>query len=118
MIAFTFPYPPTLNHLYGQRRNGGKFIKPPGVAFKREVAEIVAHAGHKLISGPVAVFVAAHMPDKRRRDIMNLEKILSDSMTSAGVWVDDHQVHDFHIVKREIIKGGLVRVVVTELEPA
>ena len=63
----------------------------------------------------MAVFVRAFMPDKRRRDIMNLEKILSDSLTSAGVWLDDSQIDDFRIVRGSVEKGGRVEVVITEI---
>lgn len=113
MITLTLPYPPTINHLYGQR-GSRKFIKKAGIAFRTAVAEIVSEAQIKTITGRVAVFVAAYMPDRRRRDIMNLEKILSDSLTNAGVWDDDSQIDDFRIVRKEVERGGKVVVVITE----
>lgn len=114
MICLTLPFPPTINHMYGHSRSR-KYLKKDGVEFKKRVADIVSDAAVQTMKGPVAVFVTAHMPDNRRRDLMNLEKILSDSLTSAGVWDDDSRVHDFHIVKSWNVKGGQVRVVVTEL---
>ena len=115
MIHLTLPFPPTLNHLYGMR-GSQKYLKPEGRAYKQAVAEIVADKGCETIEGRVAVFVRAFMPDKRRRDIMNLEKILSDSLTSAGVWLDDSQIDDFRIVRGSVEKGGRVEVVITEIE--
>lgn len=90
-------------------------MKPQGRQYKETVADIVSDAGIQTIEGRVAVFVRAFMPDKRRRDIMNLEKILSDSLTSAGVWLDDSQIDDFRIVRGEVLRGGKVEVVITEI---
>lgn len=115
MIHLTLPYPPSWNHLYGQR-GSQKYMRPAGRAYKQAVAEIVSDAGIQTIEGRVAVFVRAFMPDKRRRDIMNIEKILSDSFTNAGVWLDDSQIDDFRIVRGEVLKGGKVEVVITEIE--
>lgn len=117
MICLTLPFPPTINHMYGQR-GSRKYMKKDGVEFKKQVADIVSDAAVQTLKRPVAVFVTAHMPDNRRRDLMNLEKILSDSLTSSGVWDDDSQIHDFHIVKSWNVKGGMVKVVITEIEGA
>lgn len=114
MIDLALPYPPTLNHLYG-RHGSRTFLKKPGRDYKQRVAEIVSDYGAQTIEGAVAVFVSAWMPDKRKRDVMNLEKILSDSLTSAGVWLDDSQIDVFLIVRRGVEKGGRVRVVIVEL---
>lgn len=115
MIHLTLPYPPTWNHLYGQRGTR-KYMKKAGVEYKKAVAELVNKMNVETIAGRVSVFVAAYMPDKRRRDIMNLEKIVSDSLTDAGVWDDDSQIDDFRIVRCEIVKGGKVEVVITEIK--
>ena len=115
MIHLTLPFPPSLNHLYGMR-GSQKYMKPEGRAYKQAVADIVSDVGVQTIEGRVAVFVRAFMPDKRRRDIMNLEKILSDSLTSAGVWLDDSQIDDFRIVRGSVEKGGRVEVVITEIQ--
>jgi crossover junction endodeoxyribonuclease RusA len=97
-------------------RGSQKYMKPEGKAYKLAVAEIVAEQGCETMDGRVAVFVRAFMPDNRRRDIMNLEKILSDSLTSAGVWLDDSQIDDFRIVRGAVEKGGRVEVVITEIQ--
>lgn len=117
MISFEFPLPPTLNHAYGQRRGGGKFIKKDGIAFHREVSDIVAAAGHPTITGRVAVFVAVYPKNNVRQDVANREKLLSDSMTMAGVWEDDSLIDSITIVRRQKVKGGKVRVLVHEMTP-
>jgi Holliday junction resolvase RusA-like endonuclease len=41
------------------------------------------------IRGPYVLSITAHRPDRRKRDIGNLEKIVSDTLTKAGVIEDD-----------------------------
>lgn len=112
MISFTFPLPPTLNHAYGNRRGGGKFIKKDGIAFHKEVSEIVAAAGHQTITGKVAVFVAVYPKNNVKQDIANREKLLSDAMTMAGVWEDDSLIDCLIMVRRPKVKGGMCKVVI------
>lgn len=61
------------------------------------------------VSGPVSVDIVAYMPDRRRRDLDNILKSLLDSLTHAGVWDDDDQVHDLRIRRGPHI-GGMVKV--------
>lgn len=116
MIALTLPMPPTVNHAYGVRRGGGKFIKPAGVQFRQDVADIVAEAGHQTMAGRVSLFAVIHPADKRRQDLDNRAKALQDALTHAGVWLDDNQIDELHLVRGAVIKGGLVKVVITEKE--
>lgn len=115
VISFTFDLPPTLNHYYGVHGTR-KFIKADGKAFRAHVQDVVAAAGHKTIEGKVAVFVAIYPKNRIRQDIMNREKALSDALTHAGVWLDDSDIDSFHIVRREVIKGGLCKVVITPID--
>lgn len=115
MIALTLPLPPTINHYYGQRPRGGKYIKPAGVEFRKAVAEIVAEAAHKTLEGRLALFVAIYPATRAKQDIDNRAKSLQDALTNAGVWLDDEQIDDLHLVRKEVIKGGQVKVVITEL---
>jgi crossover junction endodeoxyribonuclease RusA len=116
MIALTLPLPPTINHYYGQRTRGGRYIKPAGIEFRKTVAEIVATAAHKTLEGRIALFAAIYPADRRRQDIDNRAKSLQDALTAAGVWVDDEQIDELHLVRKEVIKGGMVKVVITELK--
>jgi len=116
MIALTLPLPPTINTYYGMRPRGGRFVKPAGLAFRKAVSEIVAAAGNPILSGRVSLFVAIHPADLRNQDLDNRAKSLQDALTHAGVWFDDEQIDDLHLVRKEVVKGGMVRVVITELK--
>lgn len=116
MISLTLPMPPTVNHAYGVRRGGGRFIKPAGIKFRQEVAEIVAEAGHKTLEGRVSLFAVIHPADRRRQDLDNRSKALQDALTHAGVWLDDEQIDELHLIRGAVRKGGRVTVVITAKE--
>lgn len=118
MITLTLPMPPTINHAYGQRPGGGKYIKPAGLEFRKAVADIVAAAGHDTLTGRVSLFVAVHPATRAKQDLDNRSKALQDALTHAGVWLDDEQIDELHLVRREVVKGGMVKVVITELKEA
>jgi crossover junction endodeoxyribonuclease RusA len=56
------------------------------------------------------------MPDRRRRDLDNLQKAAFDALTKAGFWLDDSQVIDYRVVKMPVVKGGKLELTITELE--
>jgi crossover junction endodeoxyribonuclease RusA len=64
----------------------------------------------------LSVALYAYPPDKRRRDLDNLPKAVLDALTHAGVWADDEQIDSLSIQRCEQRKGGLLKVVVTEIE--
>lgn len=114
MISLTLPLPPTINHYYGQGPRG-RYIKPAGIAFRKAVALIVEEAAYRTLEGRVSLFAAIYPADRRKQDIDNRAKALQDALTHAGVWLDDEQIDDLHLVRREVIKGGQVKIVIVEL---
>lgn len=114
MICLTLPLPPTINHYYGQHGTR-RYIKPAGKAFREQVAEIVAAAGHKTLEGRINLFAAIFPANRIRQDLDNRSKALQDALTHAGVWLDDDQIDQLTLVRREVVKGGLVKVVITEM---
>ncbi|WP_426111010.1 RusA family crossover junction endodeoxyribonuclease [Massilia sp. PWRC2] len=117
MIALTLPMPPTINTAYGHTK-GRMYIKHAGRAYRLAVAEIVAAAGHPKLTGRLALFVAVHPATRAKQDLDNRSKALQDALTHAGVWLDDEQIDSLHLVRREVVKGGMVKIVITELETA
>lgn len=111
MINLTLPFPPSVNHAWGQCGTR-KYLKKSGVEFRRLVSEAVLEYGKK-IDGRIAVFVALHAPTKRKYDIDNRVKALLDALQIAGVFEDDEQVDMITVIRREVIKGGACRVVIT-----
>lgn len=117
MITLELPLAPTINHYYGVRRTGrSRYMTKDGLAYRQAVCDIVAQAGHKTLEGRIALFVSINPSNRCRQDIDNRIKSLADALTHAGVWLDDSQIDDLHIVRREVIKGGRIVVVITEIK--
>lgn len=115
MIHLTLPLPPTVNHYYGTHGKR-RYIKAAGQAYRQQVADIVSDAGHPTLEGRLSVFVAVYPANRIRQDLDNRMKALQDALTHAGVWLDDSQIDELHLVRREVQKGGRVEVVITEAE--
>lgn len=58
------------------------------------------------IDSRVKINVRVYPPDRRKRDIDGYLKALLDSLTHAGVWLDDEQVDSIYITRGEVVKGG------------
>ena len=106
--------PPTANHYYGQRGTR-RFIKAEGREYREKVAEIVSDAGHPTLEGRISLFVAIYPANRIRQDLDNRMKALQDALTHAGVWLDDSQIDELHLIRRGVEKGGRVEVVITEI---
>ena len=88
------PYPPSVNSLYP-----GKARRYKSEKYKKWISEATAeffdqHPGWLVapvptITGPVSVNYGFGRPDKRKRDLGNLEKSVSDFLVSMGVIQDD-----------------------------
>ena len=63
-------------------------------------------------SGPLDVDVKVYPPDKRRRDVDNVQKALLDAMEHGGAYGDDSQIVRLAIEKGTPVSGGktLVRI--------
>ena len=109
-IEYIFPYPPTSNHYWGQVGNR-RFVGKAGLAFRKEVSIIALKRTQSLYNARLKVKVYLYPPDKRKRDIDNNMKSLLDAMEHAGVYENDSQIDELHIVRSEVIKGGGCKVI-------
>lgn len=86
--AITIPYPPSANSLW--RAVGGRNIKSePYRSWLRTAGWLVQGQRPDKVSGPYRMRLEAQRPDKRRRDLGNLEKPVSDLLVACGVIRDD-----------------------------
>ena len=112
------PYPPSVNHYWkaGKTRTGKpmRYLSAAANDFKRVVNLLCGRKSP--FSGRVGVRVEVYPPDRRIRDLDNLLKGIQDSITSAGVIVDDCQIDEIHMQRRETHKGGKIRVWVWGIE--
>ena len=118
-INLTLPYPPSVNHYYGNRTNGGKYIKSKGQQFRSAVNNIfLLNGSDKKLDQLLKLTLSVYPPDKRKRDIDNILKALLDSLTNAKVYLDDSLIKQLDITWHigGIVKEGRVDLIIEPKE--
>jgi crossover junction endodeoxyribonuclease RusA len=111
MIEVELPYPPSINHYY--RKVGPRtLISREGRRFREEVTSVLAALNLRPMTGPLEVQIDVYPPDRRRRDIDNVQKALLDALEHGGAYQDDSQIVRLAIEKHDPAPGGrtLVRI--------
>jgi len=109
-VIIELPYPPTAN-TYWRNVGGRVLLSKKGRLYRKAVQALAwAHKWPQYGNQRVSVLITATMPDRRRRDIDNLHKACLDSLTHAGVWDDDSQIDDLHIVRDGVEKPGKLMI--------
>lgn len=114
-VVYELPYPPSVNH-YWRRVGDRTLISRAGRRFRRRVCDRLAGHAAEPLSGPVAVRITAHPPDRRRRDLDNAMKALLDALGHGGAYADDGQIDRLEIVRGPVVPGGKVVVRIWRLE--
>lgn len=112
--VYELPYPPSVNRAW-RMVNGRMLISREGRLYRRRVRAILAAQGVHPLPGRLALLVNVRPPDRRRRDLDNVQKGLLDAMEAGGAYEDDSQV-DLLVVRREsVVAGGDVHVRLEQL---
>lgn len=114
MVEFQLPYPPSVNH-YWRRVGARTLISRGGRAFREAVCSILAARRVRPLVGPLALEIIIHPPDRRRRDIDNVQKALLDALQHGGAYGDDSQIIRLSIEKGDPIEGGSTTVRIEEV---
>lgn len=124
MIILELPYPPSANTYWRSVVIKGAvrvLISEAGRKYRKAVHEAVllsSPSQRKAPAGRLDVGIMAYMPDRRVRDIDNLNKALLDALTHAQVIEDDSLIDKLLIERGPVVKGGKVRVYISTLEDA
>lgn len=116
-VSLVLPFPPSLWTLYtiaGTRL----VLTKSGKAYKALVALAARqqYRGQTPMTGRLRVLVEMHPPDKRRRDVHdNFGKAWTDALTEAGIWEDDAQIDDYHIVRGSLSQPAYLAVQITPM---
>jgi crossover junction endodeoxyribonuclease RusA len=87
-IAILLPFPPSTNSIW--RNFGGRTIKSERYrVWQVAAAGDVRRQGSPKIAGPYEIDITLERKDRRRRDLGNFEKSVSDLLVSCGVVEDD-----------------------------
>ena len=96
---------------------GRRFPNKKAVDYKVRVQDIVIdNQATKYGSTPISLQIWVYPPDRRKRDISNIIKIIEDSLQDAGVYDDDFQISLLVVERGQIIKGGKVTVMIDEID--
>ena len=115
-MILTLPYPPSINH-YWRRVGPRTLISREGRTFRKNVCALLGGGGPRKppAGGRIALAMDAFPPDRRRRDLDNIQKPVLDALEHAGVYEDDSQI-DLLITRRcEPAKGGRLDIRIDEL---
>lgn len=121
VVTLTLPYPPSINH-YWRHFRGRTVISQEGRTFRANVCALLAHAPgsgngprRPPSGGRIALDMDAFPPDRRRRDLDNIQKAVLDSLEHAGVYEDDSQI-DLLLTRRcEVTPGGRIEVALHDM---
>jgi len=107
MIAFSLPYPPSANNLFP-----GKARRFPSADYKAwlRAAKPLMPSGR--IDGHYTLRIGVDRPDRRPRDIANLEKAIGDLIVSSKLVADDSLLDRLEMwwTKRPVGKGAMAHV--------
>lgn len=114
-LVLTLPYPPTANHLFvNNRRTGGRFASAEYKAWQQYASLLLNTQHPPQIKGPVQVQYIYGRPDRRARDVFNLEKAISDTLVKHKIIEDDS------LIQRGIVEWNSnmrdVKIIVTPLD--
>lgn len=121
-MVIIIPYPPSVNS-YWRAVKGRVILSKRGREYRDAVYVAINSAFEpddvedpRPLLGRLKVKITATMPDKRRRDIDNINKAALDALGYAGVYGDDEQIDDLHILRGEVFKPGCLEVEIEEIK--
>ena len=115
MLEISLPFPPSVNRLWRAKKGGGVYRSQEYVYWSKAAAwEIAVQVKTRSIQGKYKLTIEAVAPDKRRRDLDNLIKALSDSLVSANVVESDHLCRELNM--KWVETGPPIRIVIEGVE--
>lgn len=114
MTVIVLPFPPTTNHLFANFTRKGKQLRVQTNAYKAWQLE----AGMELMrqrpvpsfDAPVELTLKLGRPDRRRRDLANYEKAVSDLLVEHKILTDDSLIHKLTMLWANDVHGVQVEI--------
>ena len=115
MIKLKLPFPPSTNTYY-RMVNNRMLISAKGRKYRKDVLTDCISQNYitPKLTGRLSVKIVATVPDKRRRDLDNMLKSCLDSMQHAGIYLDDSQIDNLHIIRSAVEKPGWLDISIIE----
>lgn len=100
-IKFTIPYPPSVNHYWGQRGTI-KYLTKKAKDFRAAIQNVIdVEFNQEPLEGRLSLNMTLYPPDRRKRDVDNPIKPTLDALEHAGVYLNDSQVYNINVTKYE-----------------
>lgn len=114
-LSLVLPIPVSLNALY-QPAGNRIILTEAGRTYKRLVIQrcIQEYRSLSPLIGSLIGTIELYPPDRRRRDLANLEKVLGDALQDAGVYDNDCQFDEWHFYRRNHTVPGYVRFTIQQ----
>lgn len=103
--------PPSVNTYWGFK-GSRRYLTAVARTFKKDLGLWVKP---KMSDKRLSLEIVFHYKDKRVRDLDNNLKPLIDSLVQNGLCLDDEQFDELVVKRGEVVKGGLIKIKVTEL---
>lgn len=119
-MLLVLPYPPSVNH-YWMAKGKLRFLSPAAKKFRASVASIahlfaLQYSAKTPLAGRISMQVNVFPPDLRTRDIDNILKACLDSLTHAGVYLDDSQIDKLLVCRCDIDRPlGRIEVIIKQI---
>ena len=120
-MEIVIPYPPSVNTYWRSIGRGRVIISRKGREYREAVNTAVFQCFEERdddprpLLGRLKVLIKATMPDKRRRDIDNINKAALDALGYAGIYGDDNQIDDLQVLRGEVLAPGCLEIEITEI---
>jgi len=91
-------------------------ISREGRTFRTNVCALLGGGGPRKppADGRIALAMDAFPPDRRQRDLDNIQKPVLDALEHAGIYADDSQIDLLVTRRREAVPDGRLLVTVDE----
>lgn len=109
MNIITLPFPVSVNALYAgkERRHKSKRYK---AWIKEALQELMMQRPLPEIKGPIRIQMKFGRPDKRKRDLGNLEKCVSDLLVAYQIIEDDSLIEKLILEWSPDVVGARIEI--------
>ena len=113
-IVFSLPFAPSVNRLWRVGRNKKMYKSKVYEDWINVTRQLIYTGKHKPILGEYRLTIEAVKPDKRRRDIDNIIKAVSDVLQATGLIEDDSLCQE--VTARWVLKGPEMLIIVEKID--
>lgn len=108
--------PPSANTLFPTSRSGHRFKSVAYKSWELKAASVASKAPKSPNAFVLEAWYYIGRPDKRKRDLANYEKAVTDFLVKWGVMEDDYLIHKLVMQWDDSVPKGMVRAVIKPLQ--